>query len=294
MSSWSATARPTGPACSAGARWVDTASPTFSTAATDADTMALLHFTSGTTGRPKGAIHVHGAVLAHAVTGRYALDLHDDDVFWCTADPGWVTGTSYGIIAPLVAGVTNVVVEAEFDAPTWYAVLQERAGQRLVHGAHGDPHDDEARRRCGEGPRPVGAALHGQRRRTAEPRGRGLGPRGVRPALPRQLVADRDRRHHDLELRGHGHQARLDGQAAAGHQRRHRAPHRRRPCRVGHRTRRRRRAGAAHALAVDDARLPGRGRALPQVLRRRLVPHRRPGARAMPTATSGSSAAPTT
>jgi acetyl-CoA synthetase len=108
-------------------RWstlVDTASSTFSTVATGDDTMALLHFTSGTTGRPKGAIHVHGAVLAHAVTGRYALDLHDADVFWCTADPGWVTGTSYGIIAPLVAGVTNVVVEAEFDAPTWYAVLQ--------------------------------------------------------------------------------------------------------------------------------------------------------------------------
>ncbi len=104
---------------------VDTASPTFSTAATDADTTALLHFTSGTTGRPKGAIHVHGAVLAHEATGRYALDLHDDDVFWCTADPGWVTGTSYGIIAPLVVGVTNVVVEAEFDAPTWYAVLQD-------------------------------------------------------------------------------------------------------------------------------------------------------------------------
>jgi acetyl-CoA synthetase len=109
-------------------RWstrVDTASPTFSTTATDADTMALLHFTSGTTGRPKGAIHVHGAVLAHAATGHYALDLHDGDVFWCTADPGWVTGTSYGIIAPLVAGVTNVVVEAEFDAPTWYAVQQD-------------------------------------------------------------------------------------------------------------------------------------------------------------------------
>jgi acetyl-CoA synthetase len=109
-------------------RWhtlVDAASPSFSTADTTADTMALLHFTSGTTGRPKGAIHVHGAVLAHAVTGRYALDLHDDDVFWCTADPGWVTGTSYGIVAPLVAGVTNVVVEAEFDAPTWYAVLQD-------------------------------------------------------------------------------------------------------------------------------------------------------------------------
>jgi acetyl-CoA synthetase len=90
---------------------------------TGAETISLLHFTSGTTGRPKGAIHVHAAVLAHAVTGRLALDLHDDDVFWCTADPGWVTGTSYGIIAPLVCGVTNVVVEAEFDAAAWYGVL---------------------------------------------------------------------------------------------------------------------------------------------------------------------------
>ena len=108
-------------------RWddlVDSASPDFTIAPTDPESMALLHFTSGTTGRPKGAIHVHGAVLAHRVTGRYALDLHDDDVFWCTADPGWVTGTSYGIVAPLACGVTNVVVEAEFDAQTWYEVLE--------------------------------------------------------------------------------------------------------------------------------------------------------------------------
>jgi acetyl-CoA synthetase len=91
---------------------------------TDPEDMALLHFTSGTTGRPKGAVHVHEAVVMHAVTGRYALDLHQDDVFWCTADPGWVTGTSYGIIAPLANGVTNLVVEAEFDAQTWYEVLE--------------------------------------------------------------------------------------------------------------------------------------------------------------------------
>jgi acetyl-CoA synthetase len=91
---------------------------------TTPETVSLLHFTSGTTGKPKGAVHVHGAVLAHLVTGRFALDLHEDDVFWCTADPGWVTGTSYGIIAPLVCGVTNVVVEAEFDPATWYGVLE--------------------------------------------------------------------------------------------------------------------------------------------------------------------------
>jgi acetyl-CoA synthetase len=95
----------------------------FEVPATDPEDMALLHFTSGTTGRPKGAIHVHEAVLTHYVTGLYALDLHDDDIFWCTADPGWVTGTSYGIIAPLTHGVTNLVVEAEFDAQTWYGIL---------------------------------------------------------------------------------------------------------------------------------------------------------------------------
>ncbi len=87
--------------------------------------MALLHFTSGTTGRPKGAIHVHAAVVVHHVTGQYALDLHPGDVFWCTADPGWVTGTSYGIVAPLTSGVTMIVDEAEFDAERWYRILQD-------------------------------------------------------------------------------------------------------------------------------------------------------------------------
>lgn len=105
-------------------RLVDGQSPDFTIPPTDPEDRALLHFTSGTTGRPKGAIHVHEAVVTHTVTGRCALDLHDADVFWCTADPGWVTGTSYGIIAPLTNGVTSVVAEAEFDAATWYGILQ--------------------------------------------------------------------------------------------------------------------------------------------------------------------------
>ena len=92
---------------------------------TDPEDMALLHFTSGTTGTPKGAVHVHDAVVAHHATGASALDLHPDDVFWCTADPGWVTGTSYGIVAPLTHGVTSVVDEAEFDAERWYRILQD-------------------------------------------------------------------------------------------------------------------------------------------------------------------------
>jgi acetyl-CoA synthetase len=102
------------------------AADTFDIPPTDPEDMALLHFTSGTTGRPKGAIHVHAAVIAHHITGRYALDLHDGDVFWCTADPGWVTGTSYGIVSPLTNGVTMIVDEAEFDAERWYHVLQEQ------------------------------------------------------------------------------------------------------------------------------------------------------------------------
>ena len=93
---------------------------------TTADDPALLHFTSGTTGTPKGAIHVHGAVMMHYITGLYALDLHPDDIFWCTADPGWVTGTSYGVITPLLHGVTSIVDEAEFDAERWYRILQDQ------------------------------------------------------------------------------------------------------------------------------------------------------------------------
>jgi acetyl-CoA synthetase len=94
------------------------------TVRTHPEDMALLHFTSGTTGKPKGAVHVHEAVVAHVATGRFALDLHRDDIFWCTADPGWVTGTSYGIISPLVNGLTMIVDEAEFDAERWYSILE--------------------------------------------------------------------------------------------------------------------------------------------------------------------------
>lgn len=102
------------------------ASPEFVVVNTQREDLALLHFTSGTTGKPKGAMHVHGAVLAHHVTAKYALDLCADDVFWCTADPGWVTGTSYGIIAPLTIGATLIVDQEEFEAERWYKILEQQ------------------------------------------------------------------------------------------------------------------------------------------------------------------------
>ncbi len=102
------------------------ASPDAVMAETAPADFALLHFTSGTTGRPKGAVHVHEAVVSHYASARFALDLHPQDIYWCTADPGWVTGTSYGIIAPLVIGATMVVDSGEFDAERWYRILEQQ------------------------------------------------------------------------------------------------------------------------------------------------------------------------
>lgn len=105
-------------------RLMENASECFDILPTDPEDMSVLHFTSGTTGMPKGVVHVHKAIYTHWMSGRYVLDLHEDDIYWCTADPGWVTGTSYGIITPWLHGVTNIVDEAEFDAARWYSILQ--------------------------------------------------------------------------------------------------------------------------------------------------------------------------
>jgi len=107
-------------------RLMGAASASFTIPPTDPEDRAILHFTSGTTGMPKGAVHVHNAILTHFITGRYVLDFHPDDIFWCTADPGWVTGTSYGIVAPLTHGITSIIDEADFDAERWYRILQEQ------------------------------------------------------------------------------------------------------------------------------------------------------------------------
>jgi acetyl-CoA synthetase len=89
------------------------------------ETPSILHYTSGTTGKPKGAQHVHNSVISQYLTAKWILDLSPDDVYWCTADPGWVTGTSYGIIGPWTIGVTQIVFEAGFRPRSWYEILQK-------------------------------------------------------------------------------------------------------------------------------------------------------------------------
>ncbi|MGB7997141.1 MAG: acetate--CoA ligase [Photobacterium halotolerans] len=114
------------PGCYCLAALMQKANPDFPCVSTQPEDMALLHFTSGTTGKPKGVIHVHQAVEYHQRSAFWALDLTPSDIYWCTADPGWVTGTSYGIIAPLCLGVTMIIDEAEFDTERWYHLLQQQ------------------------------------------------------------------------------------------------------------------------------------------------------------------------
>ncbi|UCZ54892.1 acetate--CoA ligase [Bacillus shivajii] len=85
----------------------------------------ILHYTSGSTGKPKGVYHVHNAMLQHYQSAKWVLDLKEDDVYWCTADPGWVTGTSYGIFGPWLNGVTNVVRGGRFSPDDWYSTIEK-------------------------------------------------------------------------------------------------------------------------------------------------------------------------
>jgi acetyl-CoA synthetase len=92
---------------------------------TYAESPSVLHYTSGTTGQPKGVKHVHYSLISQYLTSKWVLDLRDDDIYWCTADPGWVTGTSYGIIGGFANGVTSCVLDAGFSADNWYKFIEK-------------------------------------------------------------------------------------------------------------------------------------------------------------------------
>ena len=92
---------------------------------TTAESPSVLHYTSGTTGLPKGAQHVHYSIVSQYLTAKWVLDLRPDDVYWCNADPGWVTGTSYGIIGPWANGVTQAVFDSGFNADHWYEFIEK-------------------------------------------------------------------------------------------------------------------------------------------------------------------------
>ncbi|MGG5252548.1 acetate--CoA ligase [Neobacillus sp. SM06] len=85
----------------------------------------ILHYTSGSTGKPKGVLHVHNAMIQHYQTAKWVLDLKEEDVYWCTADPGWVTGTSYGIFGPWLTGTSNVIVGGRFSPDIWYKMIED-------------------------------------------------------------------------------------------------------------------------------------------------------------------------
>ncbi|MBJ6723700.1 AMP-binding protein [Geomesophilobacter sediminis] len=99
------------------------ASAEFQVADTTPDTPSVLHYTSGSTGKPKGVLHRHGSLASQQATARDVLGLKDDDLYWCTADQGWVTGTSYGIIGPWSLGITQLHYGGGYDAQAWMDLI---------------------------------------------------------------------------------------------------------------------------------------------------------------------------
>ena len=182
----------------------------------NAEDPLFILYTSGSTGKPKGVLHTTGGYLVYAsITHQYVFDYHDGDIYWCTADVGWVTGHSYIVYGPLSNGATTLMFEGMPNYPTHVALLgrdRQAQGQHLLHRADRDPRADARRRRAGEEDLAQLAAPARLGRRADQSGSLGVvSPRGRRRPLPdrRHLVADRDRRHPD-------HAAARRDQAQAG------------------------------------------------------------------------------
>lgn len=101
------------------------ASDKFDTVWVDQEDGLVLHYTSGSTGKPKGILHVHGAMVQHYHTMKWVMDIKENDIYWCTADPGWVTGTVYGIFGPWLTGTTSLILGGRFSPDAWYKAIQD-------------------------------------------------------------------------------------------------------------------------------------------------------------------------
>ena len=112
-------------------------------------------YTSGSTGKPKGVLHTSGGYLVYVnFTFACVFDYREDDIYWCTADVGWVTGHSYIVYGPLSNGATSLMFEGVPNYPGHIALLARRRqapGHDLLHGADRDPRADARRRRAGQG-----------------------------------------------------------------------------------------------------------------------------------------------
>ena len=95
----------------------------------DAEDPLFILYTSGSTGKPKGVLHTIGGYNLYThVTTKYVFDIHEDDIYWCTADPGWITGHSYMLYGPLSVGTTSVIAEGAPDYPDpgrWWSIVEK-------------------------------------------------------------------------------------------------------------------------------------------------------------------------